>query len=283
SKEEGELEANPSHLARNKRQVLYEQSKKEIPKSIDPVFTISQLMQGKIGHFIREQLLDEYGYRILLYTNEQLQDVVNMCCTDNKKFTSIFCLDVTFKLGPFFLLVTTYRNTKLIVSGKQYSPPMLGPLMILTSKDENTYKYFVSALIRRNSSMTNLLAYGTDSEVALINALQENFPKSVGFLHSIHQRRNLNDYMRGKRIPMTEAEAILNDVFGEPDGLIFQPTTEEFYECLHILEVCWKARTTTSDALEDFLIYFNRKKVPELLHKTSLKAVLEADRRQTIY
>uniref|UniRef100_T1J6U4 Uncharacterized protein n=1 Tax=Strigamia maritima TaxID=126957 RepID=T1J6U4_STRMM len=49
SKEEGELEAKPSHLARNKRQVLYEPYKKEIPKSIDPVFTISQLMQGKMG------------------------------------------------------------------------------------------------------------------------------------------------------------------------------------------------------------------------------------------
>ena len=71
--------------------------------------------------FIRAYSLDDDSPKVILFTNEQLANIVNFCCNDIDGHKSILYADVTFQLGPFFVLVTSYRNTTLYT--KRSSPP----------------------------------------------------------------------------------------------------------------------------------------------------------------
>ena len=63
--------------------------------------------------------------KVILFTDNQIDDLVNFCCNNVQK--SLFYADITFELGPFFLLVTSYKNTSLLVKGSDTSPAMIGP------------------------------------------------------------------------------------------------------------------------------------------------------------
>ena len=57
----------------------------------------------------------------MLFADEQLAHTANFCCNDIDGHKSILYADVTFQLGPFFVLVTSYRNTMHYT--KRSSPP----------------------------------------------------------------------------------------------------------------------------------------------------------------
>ena len=63
--------------------------------------------------FTRGYSLDDNSQKFVLFTDEQLDDIANFCCNDIDGHKSILYVDVTFQLGPFFVLLTSYRNTAL--------------------------------------------------------------------------------------------------------------------------------------------------------------------------
>ena len=81
-------------------------------------------------------------------------------------------MDLTFQLGPFYLLVTSYKNTVLQVKGTNRHPSCIGPVMICLTKEETTYLSFIHRLNREIPGLSeHLHATGTDDERALRNAL----------------------------------------------------------------------------------------------------------------
>lgn len=101
-------------------------------------------------------------------------------------------VDVAFKLGPFFVLVTTYRNTTLFM--KRSNPPtclvMLGLVMLCMLKDKSTYLTLFQKLSAQVPGLqVNLKGYCTDSEEALRQALAQVFPNSASLLCKVHAQK----------------------------------------------------------------------------------------------
>ena len=117
---------------------------------------------------------------------------MKFCCHDWVNQVSELGVDVTFQLGPFYVLVTSFKNTVLRVKGA--NPSFLGPLMICMTRDESTYLSFIHCLIRENSGLSDFLcATGTDDERALTNALAAGFRNATPLLCYIHSQKNLKD------------------------------------------------------------------------------------------
>ena len=109
----------------------------------DPIYCIMQAMtnyaeNGK-ERYIRSYTNDNGMPKIVAFTEQQMNDIVNFCCNDRKGFKSLLFSDITFQLGPFYLLLTVFNNTCLFYEGTDTCPVMLGPLMLCMLKDQCTY------------------------------------------------------------------------------------------------------------------------------------------------
>lgn len=164
-------------LSRNERQVKYLKGECRRPKVMDPIFQITEKMkeQSQDGEkFIRAYSLDDDSPKVILFTDEQLDDIANFCCNDVDGHKSILYVDVTFQLGPFFVLVTSYRNTTLYTKNSSHPvcPVLLGPVMLCMLKDKATYiTLFQKTTARLPGVKAYLQAYCTDGELALREAL----------------------------------------------------------------------------------------------------------------
>ena len=109
----------------------------------DPIYCITQAMtnyaeNGK-ERYIRSYTNDDGMPKIITFTEQQMNGIVNFCCNDRKGFKSLLFSDITFQLGPFYLLLTVYNNTCLFYEGTNTCPVMLGPLMLCLLKEQCTY------------------------------------------------------------------------------------------------------------------------------------------------
>ena len=84
--------------------------------------------------FIRSYTLDNGSPKVIAFTDKQLEDLANFCCSDKNQFKSMLFIDITFQLGPFYLLLTAYQNTTLFVKATEGCPTMIGPLMLCMLK-----------------------------------------------------------------------------------------------------------------------------------------------------
>ena len=59
-------------------------------------------MKTEDKKFVRCYSLDDDSPKVILLTDEQVEDIVNFCCNKVDRYTLMLYVDVTFKLGPFF-------------------------------------------------------------------------------------------------------------------------------------------------------------------------------------
>ena len=126
---------------------------------------------------------------------------------------SILSFDPTFSLGDFDVTVTTYRHLMLVNSVGKH-PVMIGPLFIHQRKKFESYYYFASSLVGLRPALRNLLAFGTDGEKALWNALHTVFDKALHLRCFLHFKGNLEAKLHDLNIPKRERVMFLQDVFG---------------------------------------------------------------------
>ena len=108
---------------------------------------------------------------------------MKFCCHDRVNEVSELGVDVTFQLGPFYVLVTSFKNTVL-----------RGPVMICMTRDESTYLSFIHCLICEKPGLSEFIhATGTDDEHALRNALAAGFRNAAPLLCYIHSQRNIKE------------------------------------------------------------------------------------------
>lgn len=118
--------------------------------------------------FIRAYFLDDDSPKVILFTGEELDDIANFCCNDVDGHKSILYVHVTFQLGPFFVLVTSYRNTTLYTKNSSHPvcPVLLGPVMLCMLKDKATYiTLFQKITARLPGVKAYLQVYCTDGEL----------------------------------------------------------------------------------------------------------------------
>ena len=169
-------------------------------------------------------------------SNQQLDDLVRFC-TSHVDCT-VLGIDSTFNIGKYDVTFTTYNNLLLETrapdnTGRRHSLVMLGPAYIHNRKDFDSFYYFVSSLRRLRKELVHLIAFGTDGEEALINALIAAFPEATGLHCFLHSIRNLKFKISEFNLQPIQAQLLL-DIFGKQDdnevvcGLLDAFDTQEF-------------------------------------------------------
>ena len=140
-------------------------------------------MQEEGDKFIRMYSLDDESPKIVLFSDDQLEDLVNFCCNDLPGHKSMLFVDVTFQLGPFYVLQTSYQNTTLLHKTTGRCPAMIGPTMLCMLKDKATYLTLFQKLTALVPGLKMYLqGYSTDGEEALRSSLAQEFGRSLSFL-----------------------------------------------------------------------------------------------------
>ena len=91
-------------LPRGERQASYINNTSN-EKVLDPILDITQKMKMESERgaekFVRCYSLDDDSPKVVLFTDDQVDDLVNFCCNGAPGHKSLLYVDVTFQLGPF--------------------------------------------------------------------------------------------------------------------------------------------------------------------------------------
>lgn len=176
----------------------------------------------------------------MLFTDQQLNNIVKFCCHERVNQVSELGVDVTFQLGPFYVLVTSFKNTVLRVKGANNQPSFLGRVMICMTRDESTYLSFLHCLIREKPSLGEFVhATGSDDERAPTNALSAGFRNASPLLCYIHCQRNIKEKCRKLGLSSSLVSRIWQDLFEPKSGLLWSSSLEEFNKNATLLMDEW--------------------------------------------
>ena len=122
--------------------------------------------------------------------------------------------------------------------------------------------------------------FGTDGEVALIDAFQHECPRSLHLICSIHVRKNTKAKLQDLGIPEQFRTLIMDDIFGKKlgahynEGLV-DATSEMMYDKVFLsLTRKWREFETSITTLNKFIEWFRSYK-SSIVKKSMLRPVRE--------
>ena len=171
---------------------------------------------------------------IILYNDEQLTDIKNLCCTGR----TVLGVDKTFNLCNVHVTVTCYKQLSVYRPGGDEctAPIFLGPVFLHDNSDFETYCTFFHHLKMKliDANLTKLVI-GTDDEAAMVKAITTAFPESTHILCTRHLRENTNQKLLDDAVDKTERKDILDRIYGK-DGILHADDTICFEEKCNELE-----------------------------------------------
>ena len=99
-------------------------------------------------------------------------------CPATKWFAEVFSVDLSFKLGNFYVTMTSFRNL-ILINMEGTHPTHIRPVQIQHRKLLLSYKYFPSSLKRIELSIIDLKAFDADKESNIVDAFIQEFPSAV--------------------------------------------------------------------------------------------------------
>ena len=267
TEEGGELGAKGiAFLPRNRQQVANFRHSVQDTRDDNVLYSVMlqcKLAQGKNEIFVQDVKAAPEPQSVLFF-DWQANDLIRFC-TNNHLF-SILTVDTTFNLGDFFVTPMSYCHLLLddVKSGKH--PVMIGPILVHQSTKFSAYNYFASTLIGYDKKLRKVMAYGTDGDNSLVEALAHNFPFAIQLRCFIHFKKNLEIKLRDLAIPQRVSQQFMADIFGRQDGnvryegLVDCCSIDEFDLKLKALEEPWNALESphASEAGPKFYNYFKR-------------------------
>ena len=172
----GSLISNPSETSKNYNQAAYARriSLKDPFKGLNEVtdaLTNAAFKCEKPGDDFVRMINSTPEALVVIARNTQICDVARFCCdTIDRKKSSIFCIDVTFKLGDFYVTTISYKNPMLVNRNGSH-PIHIGPMQILQRKLVYSYKFIVNSLSTIEPRFKNLKIFGSDGEKNIIDAV----------------------------------------------------------------------------------------------------------------
>ena len=110
--------------------------------------------------FIRDvNLVPELS--VFVASDQQLKDIERFC-TKVSSF-SIFGIDITYSIGNYYVTVTTYWHL-LFDTAEGVNPVLLGPCLIHSGKEYNSYYRLPGSMVKANQNCRNILEFGTVTE-----------------------------------------------------------------------------------------------------------------------
>jgi hypothetical protein len=264
-------------LPRNEQQVMKAKSRSKIAAvptcSSNDNFAVVMhhaFLEDSDNQFIRDiKTLREPA--IVVCYDRQLDDLVRFC-TYSEEF-GILTIDPTFSLGDFDVTVITYRHL-LLHSKRTGKPPVfVGPVLIHYRKTFATYLHFVTTLIGLRRELANIQCFGTDGEIALIDACKQAFTLGTSLICSIHVRRNISAKMHELRINEGAKKMILDDIFGHSvgshhtEGLVDAVNESMFNSLFEVMSSKWNMLDISEEGpFHTFTRWFKRYKCDTIVN-----------------
>ncbi len=177
----------------------------------------------------------------VLATDAQLHKLV-INCTKMRKFGTMH-LDTTFNLGNFFVTPIVFPLVEYIKN--KGCPTFMGPILIHQEMHHGVYNYFLNQLISIRPELKQIKAIGTDGELALCNAVKDNFPNAIHLRCLKHIKDSIEHRLRDLKFDKKGLQEILDDIFGRISdgvkevGLADAVDNDDFFEKLMSLEKKW--------------------------------------------
>jgi hypothetical protein len=216
----------------------------------------------------------------ILCTDQQLGDMERFCCDPNE--FAIMGIDPTFNLGDFNVTPIVYQHLLVEHRRSGQSPWMLGPILIHYKKEFRNYNFFLSALIGLQPTLAHVRAVGTDGEVNLIRAVQQQFNHALQLRCFRHLQGNIERHLQALKIPVAVIRKYVLDIFGTDDeagvhheGLVDSIDVQEFDERLRQIQPVWAKREEDIQVNINFHAWFSKYKANDV-RSGALREIREA-------
>ena len=205
-----------SDLPRNRKQISNMRYAEKIQTLKDDIIEVIDMckMEKKSSNFTRNICVAPEKV-ISLMTNRQLNDNKKLC-TSNVE-ASILGIDPTYNIGPCFVTISTYRQLQFLTKDNVH-PVMLGPLIVHTSKDYQSYFSLPSEILRLVPALKDLKVFGSDSETNVYQPFVDLFPPATHLLCDLHMKNNIQSRLSDLKFNITEKDEVMCDVFGKRLG-----------------------------------------------------------------
>ena len=205
-----------------------------------------------------------------------INNITSFCCNNTDQFLSPFCTDFNFKIGHFFLLVSTFKSSTLLSKGSACCPSQVGPVMLCHKRTGKAVKVFFDEILEQLPGMKLYMkAIGVDGRKSLIHAACDSFPAAVLPSCLLHAKKNIKrKLVEGLRMNEEESKQILEDLSGSSfqTGLI-EIDQHQFERCAQALIDKWKHGSKKQVA---FVEYFETYKKEQCKYHVSKNAVSSA-------
>ena len=156
---------------------------------------------------------------VILYTDDQIQDIKRFCCSAPQTQTTVLGFDKTFNLGDIHVTLAVFKNLAITRRDSNEHPIFPGPLFLHGNSDYLTYLNFFSHLSGRLQGTPSQPVFGTNDEIAMKQAIQTSFPQSSALSCTRHLKQNIDEYLRDTiGTNHTDRSAITTSIFG-PAGI----------------------------------------------------------------
>ena len=149
----------------------------------------------------------------VLASDRQVQDVKRFCANTTENF-SVLSIDITFNIGDFYVTPTTYRHLLLDDRRTENPPLLLGPTLIHTRKDSDTFSYFGATLTGLENGTRNIRFIGSDREDAVEKGMSPYLPVATWLACKRHVVEDCKRKLRLLGISSEYLTAFLRDIFG---------------------------------------------------------------------
>ena len=207
-----------------------------------------------------------YSLKSVCFTDQQFLDIIRFCAIGH----SILNIETTFKLGDFYVSLTSFRNLSLYSPRTKNFPVHVGPIMVHTTKEASNFIYFAHSLERHyvlnkckfQDSIRNVKRTITDYDESIRNAFKLVFNKCQFMLCCNHLQKDIAREMGKNGFDGITKNKVLEGIFGtsvnRKDSLIGSRNYTAYKNKLDELSIEWKE--ILNNKSDNFTTYFLKNK-----------------------
>ena len=161
---------------------------------VDDLLQAIYLCKKPNENFVKEVQSAPEGMCVIA-SDAQLNDISRFCAIPKPGVAEVMSVDLTLKLGEYYVLVTSFKNPMLVNKlGKH--PTHIGPIQIQHRKLLSSYRYFGSFLKICDPKLGSLKAFSSDDEENIVKAFLAEFLEAVNVQCFRHFRRTIGKRLR---------------------------------------------------------------------------------------
>jgi hypothetical protein len=140
-----------------------------------------------------------------------------------------------------YVTTTCFQNLKVVHAAGEYRgkyPFEIGPTFVHTNREANNYVNFFEVLKKLNSEFKDIQAFGSDGDLALLNAVAICYPSPLHLTCSDHKKSNIERKLGEYKATKAATKHVFSDIFGRKLGSVYEKElidsedTRQFDKCV---------------------------------------------------